>query len=78
MKKVLLAPLLITVMAVLLLVPLPALTLNDSVVSHLLEAIQFRTVSYEDLSLMDSTQCCNNFVDDRTLLKGYPNGRFRE
>jgi hypothetical protein len=61
MKKVLLAPLLIKVMAVLLLVPLPALTLNDSVVSHLSEAIQFRTVSYEDLSLMDSTQCCNNF-----------------
>lgn len=49
--------------------PLPALTLNDSVVSHLSEAIQFRTVSYEDLSLMDSTQF-EKFVG--YLAKTYP------
>jgi carboxypeptidase PM20D1 len=48
---------------------LPALTLNDSVVSHLSEAIQFRTVSYEDLSLMDSTQF-EKFVG--YLAKTYP------
>jgi len=50
-------------------VPLPAFTLNDSLVSHLSEAIQFRTVSYEDLSLMDSTQF-EKFVG--YLAKTYP------
>ena len=50
-------------------VPLPAFTLNDSVVNHLSEAIQFRTVSYEDLSLMDSTQF-EKFVG--YLAKTYP------
>ena len=32
------------------------INLSDSVVNHLAEAIRFRTVSYSDVSLMDSTQ----------------------
>ncbi|WP_273208838.1 M20 family peptidase [Runella zeae] len=37
-------------------VPMKSLSVNDSVITHLSQAIQFRTVSYEDVSLMDSTQ----------------------
>ncbi|WP_428656239.1 M20 family peptidase [Runella sp.] len=36
--------------------PAPALAINDSVITHLSNAIKIRTVSFEDLSLMDSTQ----------------------
>ncbi|AEI49065.1 M20 family peptidase [Runella slithyformis] len=36
--------------------PAPALALSDSVITHLSDAVKFRTVSYEDRSLMDSTQ----------------------
>ncbi len=34
----------------------PALNVPDSVLTHLSDAIKIRTVSYQDLSLMDSTQ----------------------
>jgi carboxypeptidase PM20D1 len=38
-------------------VPLaPTISISDSAVSHLAEAIRYRTVSYTDVSLMDSTQ----------------------
>jgi carboxypeptidase PM20D1 len=36
--------------------PTTAITISDSVVSHLSQAIQYRTMSFQDVSLMDSTQ----------------------
>ncbi|NBB18350.1 M20/M25/M40 family metallo-hydrolase [Runella sp. CRIBMP] len=36
--------------------PAPALAISDSALTHLSDAVKIRTVSYEDLSLMDSTQ----------------------
>lgn len=42
--------------------PAPTVALSDSVVTHLSDAVKFRTVSYEDRSLMDSTQF-EKFID---------------
>ena len=49
--------------------PVPAMSVSDSAITHLTEAIKIRTVSFEDLSLMDSTQF-EKFVG--FLAKTYP------
>jgi carboxypeptidase PM20D1 len=47
----------------------PAMSVSDSAITHLAEAVKIRTVSFEDLSLMDSTQF-EKFVG--FLAKTYP------
>lgn len=47
----------------------PDMNVSDSSISHLAEAIRFRTVSYQDVSLMDSTQF-EKFIG--FLAKTYP------
>jgi len=49
--------------------PAAALTISDSAIVHLSDAVKIRTVSFEDLSLMDSTQF-EKFVG--FLAKTYP------
>ena len=49
--------------------PAAALTISDSAIVHLSDAVKIRTVSFEDLSLMDSTQF-EKFVG--YLAKTYP------
>ncbi|MCU0341116.1 MAG: M20 family peptidase [Spirosomaceae bacterium] len=49
--------------------PLASLAVSDSAVQHLSEAIRYRTVSYEDIALMDSTQF-EKFIG--FLAKTYP------
>ena len=50
-------------------VAVPDMKISDSAVSHLAEAIRFRTVSYQDINLMDSTQF-EKFIS--FLSKTYP------
>lgn len=42
--------------------PAPPVAISDSAVIHLSEAIKFRTVSYSDLSMIDSAQF-QKFID---------------